>query len=465
MSEDKVASIKDNHRQLPDLQGEPLQSASEKSDSETVASDAGPYIRGGLLFLLLTLGVFSAWAAWAPLSSAIVAQGEVMVDTYRKSIQHLEGGIIENIYVRNGDRVTGGEPLIQLQTTQWLAEKRTQQKRFFTTLAELQRLRAEQLFSEQLVFSDELLMAAQKDDDVADVLQQQQQLHRARVSAYAQEMDALRKRVEQINEQVRGLDAQLPLLDEQISSLRAEQHAFSTLFEEGLGDGQRARELNRQALQLQNERARISSERARLLIQAIETELQLATRQQDFLKEVGEQIKQVQGQYFDLQESLSVAVDRVKRATLRAPEEGVVVNLQVHTLGAVAGPGEVLLDLVPVEDLFVVEARVQPQEVDDLYEGQPADIRFTAFNQRQTKVIEAKVVKVSADRLIDEQTGEPYFLTRLRLTDQGEADMTDAMQLRAGMPAEVMIKRGERTFFSYLIRPIADSMARGLTEK
>ena len=441
------------------------QAVEGESGDDVVPMDDKSYIRGGILFLIIAFGGFAFWAAFAPLGSAIVSQGEVMVDSYRKSIQHYEGGIVENILVRNGDLVKEGEPLLQLETTQFRSERDGLIKRILSTQAELERLQSEQAFNTQFSFSQRLLDSAKDDSDIQDVLDQQAQLHKARMSAYMQEQQALGSRVEQIQQQIAGMERQVEILDQQIASLQDEQEAFDTLFKEGLGDGQRARELNRQVLQNKNDRARLESEMARLKIQVTEANLQQATRRQDFLKEVGEQLKQMQAQYFELQERFRVAEDRMNRSTVRAPERGIVVGLQVHTLGSVISSGQTILDLVPEKDQFVVEARIMTMDINDIYLGQLADIRFSAFNQRTTKVIEGEVVNISADRLMDESTGMPYYLVRLGVTDQGVSDMDESMKLKPGMPAEVMIKRGERTLFSYLLKPISDSFARSLKEK
>lgn len=438
---------------------------SAKAEDTDVPTDDLRYIRIGLLFLLVTLGSFSAWATLAPLSSALVTMGEVVVDSYRKSIQHFEGGIVKNIYVRNGDLVDVGDPLVQLDTTQAEAEHSAVHTRLFSTMAELERLRAEQSLTNHLDFSVALQEEAEKNRDIAGVLIQQSQLHAASVSAFMQEQKALASRSEQIEEQISGLLKQQPILQEQLDSLTTEQQAFATLFNEGLGDSQRARELERQVLQKRNELASSESEVSRLKIQRTETDLQQAQRKQDYLKQIGQQLRQVQGEYFDLQERLNVASDRLNRATIRAPERGVVVDMQVHTVGGVAPPGQTLLDLVPEKDKFIVETRVNTQDINDLYKGQLADIRFSAFNQRKTKVIEGEVVHVSADRLLNDRDGSPYYMARIRITDKGQQDMTDDMQLKPGMPAEVMIKRGERTLLSYLLKPLDDGFARSLKEK
>jgi epimerase transport system membrane fusion protein len=471
LSYDKQESVEDRVETLVDELPQQESSAPAQSSmpppsgpKSVVPTDTGRFIRFGVIFLIITLGSFSVWAGFAPLSSALIAAGEVVVNSYRKSIQHFEGGVVQNIYVRNGDKVAAGDPLIQLETILSGAQQSSNYKRLYTAQAELERLLAEQNFSDKLVFSADLLEQARQDADIQRALTQQQQLYSARLKAFQQEQEALRTRTEQTRQQMVGLDQQRAILTEQIDSFKEEQEAFSTLFKEGLGDRQRARELDRSILSTQNQLASIVSDIARLEIQITETDLEIATRKQDYLKDVGERIKQVQGSYYDFQEGLQIASDRVKRATIRSPESGIVVDMQVHTIGSVASPGQTLLDLVPEHDSFVVEAKLMTQDINDVYVGQKADIRFSAFNSRITKVIDGEVIHVSADRLLTERDQMPYYLARIRISEQGARDMTDDMELRPGMPAEVMIRRGERTLFSYLLKPIRDSFARGLKE-
>ena len=426
--------------------------------------DDDRYIRFGGIFLALTLGIFSLWGAFAPLGSAVVTMGEVVVNSYRKSIQHFEGGVVKNIYVRNGDVVAEGDPLIQLETTQSGAQQSSNKKRLYTAQAELERLIAEQAFETQLTFSDELQAKAKTDTDIQEALAQQSQLHEARISAYNQEQEALRTRIQQIRQQIEGLENRREITQETIRSLEEEQSAHATLFEEGLGDGLRARELSRLVLSNQNEVASTESEISRLKIQITETKLEIATRKQDYLKDVGERIKSTQDNYYAFKEGLQITADMVERATIRAPEAGIVVGMQVHTIGSVASPGQTLLDLVPEHDTYVVESKLQTQDINEVYPGQLADIRFSAFNAKTTKVITGEVINVSADRLINEQDGSPYYLARIRVTEEGAIDLGNN-ELKPGMPAEVMIIREDRTLFSYLIKPLSDSFARSLKEK
>ncbi|WP_078745374.1 HlyD family type I secretion periplasmic adaptor subunit [Oceanospirillum multiglobuliferum] len=423
------------------------------------------YIIVGTLILLLSLGTFTIWAAFAPLSSAVMAQGEVMVDSYRKSIQHLEGGLVANIYVRNGDLVQAGDALVQLDTTVWTGETESNRKRMFSTLMQLERLRSEQISSQDVIFSETVLSASENDSDLKGVLEQNRQLYHARVKAHKQEQEALRSRAAQAREQIEGLTDQQKIISEQIALLESEYEAYTTLLNEKLGDGQRARELNRQILSSKNEYARLRSEIARTELVASEYDVQLINSQQNYLKDIGERIQAAQADYFDTQERYRISLNRLNRAVIRAPESGYIVGMKIHTIGSVIRPGDTLMDLVPEKDKFVVETRVATNDINSLHQGQKADIRFSAFNQRTTKVIEGEVVSISADRLINEKTGEAYYLTRIKVTEKGRADMDKDMNLIPGMPAEVMIRREDRTMFSYLLKPIADSFARSFREK
>ena len=482
INQDKAQNLKDSGKALAQItpkkipaseakDGRSSSSAPNILSSATSSDTAVPendsfYIKFGIIFLILTLGIFTLWGTTAPLNSALIASGEVVVDSYRKTIQHYEGGIIEQIFVRNGDHVNAGDPLIQLENAQFKAQLQNSYKQLQIARAELERLNAEQSFSSTIKFSEPLLKSAEIDLDISNALKQQSNLLKARVSAYEQETNALETRLEQTDEQMKGMQAQIDGLNQQLKLLKEEETAYTTLYNEGLGDNNRARELNRSIISTQNEINQLNSDTARLRIQNTETTLQIATRKQDFLKDVGDRLKRTQATYFDLQEKYQVAQDRVERSIVRAPEDGTIVDMKVHTIGSVANSGQALMDLVPVEDSFVVESRVMTNDINDIHVGQLADIRFSAFNTAITNVIEGEVINVSADRLQQREDQPPYYLARIKVTDKGQTDMAnDAMQLIPGMPAEVMIRRGERTLFSYIIKPLKDSFARSLKEK
>ena len=438
--------------------------AQASSQDELVPKDTARYIRIGAFIVLFGFGGFSLWATFAQLGSAVISQGEVVQESYRKTIQHYEGGIVENIAVRDGDLVEAGDLLVKLDTTQWEGELRSSSQNMYSNLIELERLQHEQQLAENLEFSERVMTAAQESQDLQSVLSQQKRLYAARIESYTKEQQTLSNRIAQTQVLVKGLEEQRQLLEEQIQLINQEQQAYATLQDERLGDGTRARELARQALSLRNEAARLKAEQERTRLQASEVEVQLANNEQTFQKEVGERIRTAQNAYFEAQERFLVMQDRVNRSSIRAPEAGHIVNMKLHTIGGITRSGEDILDLVPVGDQFVVEARIQVQDINSVYLGQKSDIRFSAFDQRTTPSIEGEVVHISADSLQDEKTGMNYYLTRVRVTEQGAKSLAK-LQLLPGMPAEVMLRRESRTFLSYLMKPLADSFTRSFKEK
>ncbi|HKM15988.1 MAG TPA: HlyD family type I secretion periplasmic adaptor subunit [Marinospirillum sp.] len=451
-------------KKQPVAMATPKQMNSQNDPDNPIPLDSRRYIRIGAFIVLFGFGGFGLWAVFAQLGSAVISQGEVVLESYRKTIQHYEGGIVENIAVRDGDLVQKGDLLVQLDTTQWQGEMRSSSQNMFSSLIELERLQHEQQLAEKLEFSDRVLAAAAESADLQSVLVQQKRLYTARIESYTKEQQTLASRMQQTLAVVRGLEQQRKLLEEQIQLINKEQEAYATLQDERLGDGMRARELARQGLSLRNEAARLKADQERTLLQASEVEVQLASNQQNFQKEVGERIRTAQNNYFEAQERFLVMQDKVSRSSIRAPEAGYIVNMQLHTLGGITNSGQDILDLVPMSDNFVVEARIQIQDINSVFVGQKSDIRFPAFDQRTTPSIEGEVVHISADSLTDKQTGMNYYLTRVRVTENG-AESLAKLKLIPGMPAEVMLRRESRTFLSYLMKPLADSFTRSFKEK
>ena len=442
----------------------PIAFENQQSASEDVPQDANRYIRIGLFIIIVGFGGFAFWATFAQLGSAVISPGEVVQESYRKTIQHYEGGIVENIAVRDGDLVKAGDLLVKLETTQWQGELRSLSQSMYSHLIELERLQHEQQLAKNLEFSQRVIDAAAESEDLQSVLRQQKRLYTARIESYNKEQQSLSSRIAQTQVLVKGLEEQRGLLQEQIKLINEEQKAYATLQDERLGDGTRARELARQALSLRNEAARLKAEQERTRLQASEVEVQLANNEQTFQKEVGERIRTTQSAYFEAQERFLVMQDRVNRSSIRAPEAGYIVNMQLHTIGGITNSGQNILDLVPVGDQFVVETKIATQDINSVFIGQKADIRFSAFDQRTTPSVEGEVVHISADSILDEKTGMNYYLTRVRVTEHGAAKLEN-LRLIPGMPAEVMLRREDRTFLSYLMKPLVDSFTRSFKEK
>lgn len=420
------------------------------------------YRRLGFGILLVAFGGFGGWAATANLAVAVVAPGSVSVESFKKTVQHLEGGIVKKILVQDGDHVEAGDPLVVLNNTQALSQLQIARSQYLINRAAEVRLLAEQKGSDSLSFPDELLDSSSQ--RVNEVLAVQNALFAARRDSLQGTLEALDEQVVQMRQQIQGFESMISNNRSRLKSLKDEAGDYRSLYKEGLGDNQRVRELERQILQYEGEIAQHRSEIARLKSQISENKVQKQVKRQEFQKEIGERLREAQASIADAEERITALSDQVERTTVVAPVSGTVVGLQTHTLGAVVKPGEPIMEVVPSGDGFVVEARVPDRDVDNVYRGQQAEIRFSAFNQRLSNVIEGEVIHVSADTFQDEATGAYYYKARIKVTEQGSLDMTENMQLLAGMPAEVMIRTGERTFASYMAKPIADMLARAMQE-
>ncbi|MFC3282384.1 HlyD family type I secretion periplasmic adaptor subunit [Litchfieldella rifensis] len=418
------------------------------------------YRRLGLLILLIGLGGFGGWALAANLAIAVVAPGKVSVASFKKTVQHYEGGIVNEIRVGDGDRVEAGDTLLVLDNTRALSQLRIARSRYLINRASEVRLIAEQSGRETLRFPDELLDSDSR--RVGDVLAVQRGLFFARRQALQGALDALDQQTQQLREQREGLTALVEITRQRVASLREEAEDHRSLFEKGMGDKQRLRELERRILQYRGEIAQHRAEIARLASQASENELRKQVRVQEFQQDIGEQLRQVQGRIADAEERITALNDEVRRTAVTAPVAGTVVGLQVHTRGAVIESGDPIMDIVPSGEGFVVEARIADRDIDNIYPGQSAEIRFSAFNQQRSDVIEGEVVHVSADSFEDEATGAGYYKARVKVVDAKQMALPRDRQLLAGMPAEVMIRTGERTFASYLVKPVADMLARAM---
>lgn len=419
--------------------------------------------RWGLCILIVALGGFALWSVTANLAVAVVAPGAVAVETSTKKVQHFEGGIVKSILVEDGDQVDAGQTLIVLDDTQPLAKLAIAQSEYRIALASEVRLLAEQSDSDQLTFPDSLLNdTSPRVQAVVDV---QKRLFEVRRQSLKDALSSLDEKASQMRQQIAGLESLQQINRSRIASLTQEANDYRTLFKEGLGDNQRLRELERQILQYRGENAQHAAEIAQLGSQISENGLQKEIHVQEYHQKVGEDLKDIQAQVTDAEERVTALRDQVRRTTITAPVSGTVVGMQIHTQGAVIRSGDTVMEIVPDNEAFIVEARIPDRDIDNVHAGQVAEIRFSAFNQRLSNVIEGEVVHVSADSFEDEATHAHYYKARVRVTDAGRDEMTDSMQLLAGMPAEVMLQTGERTFASYLFKPFSDMLARAMREE
>lgn len=417
----------------------------------------------GLTVLLVGFGGFLLWALLAPIDSAAVAPGVVTVESSRKTVQHFEGGIVSEILVREGERVEAGSVLMRLDDIESRAQLEIVRGQFLAKRAEEARLIAERNGDEAVNFPADLL-AINDDQRVDEAVTGQRRVFQARRQALTGETNVLQQRIDQLDEQIRGLQALSESKNKRIKLYQEEIAGLHKLFERGLGDKSRLREWERLEAELEGERAEHQSTIAATRVQIGETKLQIVQIQRRFTSEVVEQLRAVQTELFDLRERIRALEKTLERTLIRAPTSGAVVGMRIHTIGGVLRAGDPILDIIPENESLIVEAQVEPSDINRVAPGLEADLRFSAFNTRTTPTVPGVVQTVSADRLTDQKTGMPYYLARIQVTPEGMETLR-GLTLLPGMPADVMIKTGERTFFEYLIRPLTDRLALGLKEE
>lgn len=437
---------------------------SEKSLPRSASTDDRRLRRLGVWTVLSVFGGFGAWTALAPLDSAAVAPGVFMVESYRKTVQHLEGGIINAIYVRDGDTVSKDKTLVTLDDTQSRAQLEMVRGQYFITVAREARLLAQRDGRGQVEYPS-LLVERREDPRVQDAVRVQDQTFKARKAAQEGEVSLYERQIGQLQAKASGLRAQKHSRDELVGSYRGELKDFEALLEEGFTEKQKVRELGRNLAQSEGQAGELLSDIAATQLQVSETQLKILQLKKDLQREVAKELSEVQRDRFDLQEKLRSLENTVQRTVIKAPESGTVMGLAVHTIGAVVPPGGKLLEIVPGKEKLLVEAQVSPLDVDRVRVGQTAEVRLTAFKSRDTPSVYGKLIAVSADRLMDEKEKIPFYLARVEINAAGLQYLAQRkLELVPGMPSEVLINTGEHTFFRYLMDPLKGIVARSFTE-
>lgn len=417
--------------------------------------------RVGFWIVFVTFGLFGTWAAFAPLDSAAYAPGVVTVQTYRKTVQHLEGGIVKDVLAHDGDIVKKGDPIIVLDDAQLKAEYETTYSQLVAAKAMEARLRAERDGKSEIDFGQLLPANTPRGEEARN---SEIQVFNARRGSRLGEIAVLQERIGQLNQQIKGTDAMISTKNDLGKSYSGEIGELDELLQQGFVDKQRLLEQERKLDMLKSEVADHRSSITKTRLQINETQLQILQINKDFNSEVTKQLAEVQTKAYDLQERTAALNDRLNRVVIRAPDDGMVIGMTVHTVGGVVRAATPLLDIVPSVSELVVEAHVQPVDIDRIAIGKLADIRFSAFNSATTPPIEGVVAQVSADRLTDERTGQPYYLARVKVTKEGERKLGER-KLVPGMPADVLINTGKRTMLQYILQPARNAIAESMIEQ
>lgn len=417
--------------------------------------------RIGLTIVFVTFGIFGTWAAVAPLSNAVHGSGVVTVQNYRKTVQHLEGGIVKELLARDGDMVKQGDPLIVLDEAQLSAEYESTRNQLIVARYKEARLRAER---DGLQAIPPVTMDGTDSDRAMEALAGEQQVFKARHDSLQGEISVNRERIEQMKQQIAGLNDMIRTKRNLEKSYTGEIRQLKELLAEGFVDNQRLLEQERKLDLLKTEVADHESTITKTKLQIGETELQIVQLKKKFDSDVANELSEVQAQVFDLQEKEAALRDRLSRVVIRAPESGMVLDMKVHTIGGVVSAATPLLDIVPASSELVIEAKVATKDIDRLELGKTADIRFSAFNQATTPVIEGTLTRISADSLTEERTGDQYYLVRVKVSEDGMKKLGNR-KLQPGMPAEVLINAGDRTMLQYLLKPARNMFAESLIEE
>jgi len=407
---------------------------------------------GNLLVCGFVIGL-GTWSTFASLESAAIAFGTVEPESSRKTIQHLEGGIIGKILVADGDLVHAGQTLITLENTKASAEVESLKGQLWDAMAREARLVAEQSGQERVTFPAELETAEYQSVSVAAVLAGQQKIFDTRRQVYQSQIAVIGEKRSQVEKEIEGLKAQEVAAARRVQIVRDEADTVAMLVSKGLERRPRLLGLEREMADIEGRRGEINAQISRAAQVISESETNLLKLENDRQNEIAQSLREVQSQIFQLRERLQAANDQLQRTAVKAPEDGVVTDLRVHTPGGVIGAGAALMDLVPRQDRLIVTARVRPEDIDVVRPGLEADINLLPYNQRRVPRLHGSVAHVSADRLLDKRTDQPYYATRIRVEDH----QVDGIKIVPGMPAQVFIKTGRGTVALYALKPLLDS--------
>ena len=416
------------------------------------------HLVAGLAVVLLLAGGIGGWGATVPISGALIAPGQVVVDSNVKKVQHPTGGVVGEVRVRDGDLVKAGDIVVRLDETVVRANLAIVNKTLYGLWARQARIEAEQRGSDSIKFPAMLLDRA-GDPDARDVMASESKLFEVRVNGRAGQKAQLRERVAQLNEEIEGLSAQERAKDKEIALIEKELVGVRQLYEQRLIQISRLTQLERDSARLNGERGQYISARAQARGKITETELQIIQIDKDMASEVSKDLREATDKIGEFIERKVTAEDQLRRIDIRAPQDGMVLQSTVHTVGGVITAGDAIMMIVPQADDLSVEAKVNPQDIDKLQIGQKTVLRFSAFNQRTTPELNGKVSRVSADVTTDQRSGQSYYTIRISLPADEIARLGE-VKVVPGMPVEAFVQTGERTMLSYFLKPFSDQLMR-----
>nr|WP_247749797.1 HlyD family type I secretion periplasmic adaptor subunit [Rhizobium sp. L58/93] len=445
------------------LDGKTTFSAPAKKPDEARDFSPTPYIAAGYLTIILGFGAFGTWASWAPIASGVVANGTVSVESNRKTVQHLEGGIVSEIVAKEGDIVEPGDIVLRLDPTQALGTYTYLRDRAGLLRAQEARLVAESTNADVISLPPELVNQNSQAIEAAITLQKT--IFADRKRTMDGQIGILKMRIDQLKEAVAGQLEQRDAVDQQIKSLQAEVQRLTQGQENGAVAINQISQATRALLNMQGDHGSINTEIAKLRQTISETQLQIVQVSQEFVERAGGELRDVRDQLSEATEKAGAAKDVLDRTNIRAPVRGMLQNIRVHTKGGVIRAAEPVMDIIPLDDNLVVTAKVKPIDIDNVKIGLKAEVRFSSFSSRTTPAVFGKVTVLSQDVIEPTQANEaPYYEARIEVDDK-DVPPEIRGRLLPGMPADVIISTGERTFAQYIVRPLTDAFHKSMREQ
>ena len=441
-------------------------------DLQKVMSDLGQkgtrfsikrHLLVGLSVVILLAGGLGGWASTAQISGALIAPGSIVVESNVKKVQHPTGGVVGEVRAHDGDLVKAGDIVVRLDDTVTKASLAIVTKNLDGLWARAARLEAEQRGLDKITFPPMLTDRA-SDPEVKAVMASESKLFEVRVNGRTGQKAQLRERIVQLNEEIKGLAAQEKAKDQEIELVEKELTGVRDLYDKHLVQMARLTTLERDAARLSGERAQYIASRAQAKGKITETELQIIQVDKDVVSDVSKDLRETNDKIGEFVERKVTAEDQLRRVDIRAPQDGMVLQSSVHTVGGVITAGDAIMLIVPQADDLQVEAKVNPQDIDKLQVGQKTLLRLSAINQRTTPELNGVVTRVSPDVTTDQRTGQSYYTIRVSMPAEEVARLGD-VKLIPGMPVEAFVQTGERTLLSYLIKPLNDQLMRAFREK
>lgn len=415
-------------------------------------------VRLGTIAALVLVGGLGLWAATSNLSGAVVAAGHLAVDSNVKSVQHPQGGVVGALNVQNGSVVAAGDVLARLDDTVARANLAIVDSSLDELTARRARLTAERDGAEAVNYPAELATRA-FDPRVRQLIEGENKVFALRRQARDGQVSQLRERIAQFRQEIAGLEAQQKSKQQEILLTKVELDSINQLWQKKLVPMSRLAERQRAQAQLAGEDGQLTAAAAQTRGRISETELAIIQIGQDMRSEVAGELREIDAKASEMKERQVAAEQSLKQIDIRAPQSGRVHQLAIHTVGGVITPGEAIMQIVPTADALVVEARVAPQDIDQIRIGQPVTLRLSAFSQQTTPEVDGTVDRISPDMIEDPKAGVSYYAIRIGLSAKS-LEQAGPLELKPGMPAEVFLKTTDRTVLSYLFKPLTDQASR-----